>query len=91
LLLQALRPQLLLGFTWIYSDGFSWTQVYANAAFSALNYVDNLGFTVFAFFKCALWTNTDADLASAWLTFGEVNGYWGFMFVHANQQLNKRQ
>jgi hypothetical protein len=46
---------------------------------------------VFAFLKCALWTNTNADLPRARRAFGEVNNYGSVMLVHANQQLNKRQ
>jgi len=50
-----------------------------------------LWFSVFSFFERSLRADADADLSCAGRAFSGVNGDWWFMFVHANQQLNKRQ
>jgi len=80
-----------LGFTSIYSNGFGWTQVYADTTLCTLHYVDNLGFSVLAFFQGTLRTNTNTNLPRARRAFSGVDDDKGFMFVHVNQQLNKRQ
>jgi hypothetical protein len=61
----------LLGFA--YSNGFCWTQVYADATSGALDDVDDLGFTVFAFFQNALGANTYADEPCAGHTLSRVD------------------
>jgi hypothetical protein len=62
-----------LGFISIYCDGFGWTKVYADTTLCALNYVDDLGFSVLAFFQGALWTNTNTNLSCARRALGGVD------------------
>jgi hypothetical protein len=66
--------ELFCGFTNVYGDRFGGTKIYADAALCALHYIDDLGFSVLAFFESTLWTNSYADLPSARRAFSIVDG-----------------
>jgi len=86
-LVQGGQLHLLRGFGRIQGDGFIGAQIYADPTFGACYNWDNMGFAIFAFFECTLWTNAYADLSRAWVAFGEVNGYWSILFVHVKSTI----